>query len=148
MDHRAEGRGLVRFDYDDDGDQDLLIINSRGVPTLVANTGGTASGNWLRVELRPALDLPVPADGVGAVVRVRAGDTTQTRHIETGGGYLGSSELSAHFGLGDATVADELRVEWPDGCDTAAHEVEVNRRLRLERPVGCTMDVVALDEHR
>ena len=147
LDHRAEGRGMVRFDYDDDGDQDLLIINSRGVPTLVANTGGTASGNWLRVELRPALNLPVPADGIGAVVRVRTGDTTQTRHVETGGGYLGSSELSAHFGLGDAAVADEIRVEWPDGCDTATDEVAVNRRLRLERPAGCTMDVVVLDGH-
>ena len=148
LDHRAEGRGLVRFDYDDDGDQDLLIINSRGVPTLVENTGGTASGNWLRVELRPALDLPVPADGVGAVVRVRAGDTTQTRHIETGGGYLGSSELSAHFGLGDAAVVDELRVEWPDGCDTTALQVAVNRRLRLGRPAGCAMDVVVLKAQR
>ena len=115
------------------------------MPTLVANTGGAASGNWLRVELRPALDLPVPADGVGAVVRVRTGGTTRTRHIETGGGYLGSSELGAHFGLGNAAIVDELRVEWPDGCDTVAHGVTVNRRLRLERPAGCAMDVVVLD---
>ncbi len=142
LDHRAEGRGMVRFDYDDDGDQDVLIVNSRGVPTLVANTGGAASGNWLRVELRPALDLPVPADGVGAVVRVRAGGVTQTRHIETGGGYLGSSELTAHFGLGDAAEVSELRVEWPDGCDTAARGVAVNRRLRLVRPAGCAMELI------
>lgn len=145
LDHRAEGRGMVRFDYDDDGDQDILIVNSRGVPTLVANTGGAAAGNWLRVELRPALDLPVPADGVGAVVRVNAGGVTQTRHIETGGGYLGSSELTAHFGLGAAAQVSELRVEWPDGCDTVARGVAVNRRLRLVRPAGCAMEVVALE---
>ena len=145
LDHRGQGARLVRFDYDNDGDQDLLIVNSRGVPTLVANTGGAASGNWLWVELRPALDLPVPPDGVGAVVRVRAGGAAQTRHIETGGGYLGSSELSAHFGLGAAAVVDELRVEWPDGCDTAAYGVAVNRRLRLERPAGCAMEAVTLD---
>ena len=78
LDHRGQGRGLVRFDYDNDGDQDLLIVNSRGVPTLVANTGGTASGNWLWVELRPALDLPVPPDGVGAVVRAATGGATLT----------------------------------------------------------------------
>ena len=144
LDHRGQGRGLVRFDYDNDGDQDLLLVNSRDVPDLVANTGGTTSGNWLWLELRPALDLPVPPDGVCAVVRVRTGATTQTRHVETGGGYLGSSELSAHFGLGAAAVVDELRVEWPDGCDTALRRVAVNRRLRLERPSGCTMEAVAL----
>ncbi|MDE0025764.1 MAG: CRTAC1 family protein [Spirochaetaceae bacterium] len=144
LDHRGQGRGLVRFDYDNDGDQDILIVNSRAVPTLVRNDGGTASGNWLWVELRPAPGLPVPPDGVGAVVRVRTDGTTQTRHIETGGGYLGSSELSAHFGLGAAAV-DEVRVEWPDGCDTALYRVAVNRRLRLERPAGCTMTAVALD---
>ena len=145
LDHRGQGRGLVRFDYDNDGDQDLLIVNSRGVPTLVANTGGAATGNWLWVELRPAPGLPVPPDGVGAVVRVRAGAATQTRHIETGGGYLGSSELSAHFGLGAAAAVDELRVEWPDGCDTVLFGLAVNRRLRIERPSGCTMTAVALD---
>lgn len=145
LDHRAQGRGLVRLDYDNDGDQDLLIVNNRGVPTLVANTGGTVLGNWLWVELRPALDLPVPPDGVGAVVRVRAGDTMQIRHIETGGGYLGSSELSAHFGLGAAAVVDELRVEWPDGCDTSIYGVAVNHRLRLARPAVCTMEAFALD---
>ena len=145
LDHRGQGRGLVRFDYDNDGDQDLLIVNSRGVPTLIANIGGTATGNWLWVELRPALDLPVPPDGVGAVVRVRAGGSTQTRHVETGGGYLGSSELSAHFGLGGATMVDELRVEWPDGCDTSLYGVAVDRRLRLTRPSGCAMEAVALD---
>ena len=146
LEHRAEGRGLMRFDYDDDGDQDLLIINSRGVPTLVANTGGAVTGNWLRVELRPALDLPVTADGVGSVVRVRTGKTLQTRHIESGGGYLGSSELSAHFGLGDTLIVDELLVEWPDGCDTSAQDIAVSQRLRLERPSGCTMDVIPSDE--
>ena len=62
LDHRGQGRGLVRFDYDNDGDQDLLIVNSRGVPTLVANTGGTATGNWLWVALRPA---PRPAGAAG-----------------------------------------------------------------------------------
>jgi hypothetical protein len=144
LDHRGQGRGLVRFDYDNDGDQDLLIVNSRGAPTLVANTGGIASGNWLWLELRPALDLPVPPDGVGAVVRVRTGDTTQTRHIETAGGYLGSSELSAHFGLGAAAVVDELRVEWPDGCDTALLGVAVNRRLRIVRPHGCTIAAIPI----
>ena len=68
------------------------------------------------------------------------------RHIETGGGYLGSSELSAHFGLGAAKVIDEVRVEWPDGCDTVLYGVAVNRRLRLERPAGCMMEAVSLDE--
>ena len=144
LDHRGQGRGLVRFDYDNDGDQDILIVNSRGAPTLVRNDGGTASGNWLWLELRRAPGVPVPPDGVGAVVRVRAGGSTQTRHIETGGGYLGSSELSAHFGLGGAARIDELRVEWPDGCDTTLARVAVNRRLRLVRPSGCTMHAVAL----
>ena len=135
----------MRFDYDNDGDQDILIVNSRGVPTLVRNDGGTASGNWLWVELRPAPGLPVPPDGVGAVVRVHVGGAAQTRHVETGGGYLGSSELSAHFGLGAAAAVDELRVEWPDGCDTSLYGVEVNRRLRLERSAGCAMEAVTLD---
>ena len=35
--------------------------------------------------------------------------------IGTGAGYASQNELRAHFGLGDATAADQVRIEWPSG---------------------------------
>ena len=58
--HREQGRGLVHLDYDNDGDQDLVIFNNGGLPTLVRNElnpgsggsgGSDGSERWLRVFL-------------------------------------------------------------------------------------------------
>jgi len=38
----------------------------------------------------------------------------QMREINTGAGY-GAGSLEAHFGVGDATNIDQVRVEWPSG---------------------------------
>ena len=48
---RGQGRGVVCFDYDRDGDIDLFIANNGGPPTLFRNDFGTAQ-HWLAVGLR------------------------------------------------------------------------------------------------
>ena len=53
--------------------------------------------------------------GIGAKVRVtakiRGNLIRQLRQISSGTG--GQSSLLAHFGLGDATNIDTVRIEWP-----------------------------------
>jgi enediyne biosynthesis protein E4 len=46
----AVGRGLVRGDVDNDGDEDLVVVNSEAPAALFLNTGEGA-GNWLGVSL-------------------------------------------------------------------------------------------------
>ena len=50
---------------------------------------------------------------------VHGGSHFRTRHV----GYLGPSELSAHFGVGAAPVVDELQVHWADGSTSTYHQV-------------------------
>ena len=132
--HREQGRGLVHLDYDNDGDQDLVIFNNGGLPTLVRNElnpDSDGSGRWLRVFLDTAARADLAPDGIGSVVAVRAGDTRQVRYVGAAAGYLGPSELSAHFGLGAAPVVDELQVQWPDGSTSTYHQVPTNRTLTI-----------------
>ena len=132
--HREQGRGLVHLDYDNDGDQDLIIFNNRGLPTLVRNEldpGSDGSGRWLRVFLDTAARADLAPDGIGSVVSVRTGDMRQVRYVGAAAGYLGPSELSAHFGLGAALVVDELQVHWPDGSTSTYHQVSTNRTLTI-----------------
>ena len=39
----------------------------------------------------------------------------QMREISGGDGHMGQNSLFAHVGLGNATVADLVRIEWPSG---------------------------------
>src|SRR5262249_41200224 len=45
------GRGLLSFDYDNDGDPDVFIVNHGSTPVLYRNDGGNAN-DWLELRLQ------------------------------------------------------------------------------------------------
>ena len=132
--HRDQGRGLIAFDYDNDGDRDVLIVNLRGPVSLFRNDLDAAGANYLRVFADRGTSRSVAPDGIGARVSIRVGEREQHRFIGGGGVYLGSGELSAHFGAGAAAVIDELTVAWPDGAVTAMQDVPANQTLTILHP--------------
>ena len=54
-------------------------------------------------------------DGVGAQLHLTAGGVTQLREQNGGIHYRGQNHQRVHFGLGDNTMVDELRIRWPNG---------------------------------
>lgn len=132
--HDGQGRGLVHFDYDNDGDQDIVIFTHNGPLKLYRNDLSGPNANWLRVFLDTANNERIAPDGVGAKVVVTVGGTTMTRWIHAGASYLGHGELSAHFGLGAAGTVDQVRVEWPNGQDTILTGVAPNQTMTIAAP--------------
>ena len=94
-------------DVDDDGDEDLLLLDGTGTPRLLRNELGN-SNLAVNVELKGlgAGSGKNNAFGVGARLELRAGEIYQTR-IATG--------RRTHFGLGPHLKADVLQIEWPNG---------------------------------
>ena len=43
------GRGLLVFDFDNDGDEDLLVADNVGAPRFFMNEGGNLN-NWIRIR--------------------------------------------------------------------------------------------------
>ena len=132
--HDGQGRGMVHFDLDNDGDQDLLIFNQLGPMTLYRNDLSGPHTHWLRVFLDTggaAEERALPPDGFGSRISLLAGGNWQHRSIGSGGGFLGTSELSAHFGLGAATQGDQLRIEWPDGSSTVLHDIAADATITV-----------------
>jgi hypothetical protein len=114
MTDASQGRGLLTFDYDRDGDLDVFIVNNFQAPVLYRNDGGN-EGDWLQIE---AIGTLSNADGVGAFITVTP-DLSQPNkklvHENSGSSsFLSQSEPIAHFGLGvDAEPIDLIRIEWP-----------------------------------
>jgi len=79
---------------------------------------------------------------IGAKIRVQATiagtERWQLRQISGGDGENNSDSLIGHFGLGDATVIETLRVEWPAGAMQAFKTVAANQTLRIFEPPGLT----------
>lgn len=122
-------RGLLAADVDADGDLDILVTNANGPARLYRNDIPD-QGNWLK--LRP-IDPVLNRNAIGATMRVRLGDTWQTRPVVHATSYLSSADAEVHFGLGPAQAVDEIVVTWPDGArerfpGTPANQVAVIRK--------------------
>lgn len=109
-DSLRDGRGVAVADLTGDGGLDLLVNNDRSKAQLFVNH--TPRGGWLRVKLRGHRSN---RDGIGAIVRVTAGGTTQMRVITAGDGYASQSSRIAHFGIGSHAAIESLQVTWPSG---------------------------------
>jgi len=129
LDAADDARGLVAFDYDRDGDLDLLVTNHARPVRLYENQGGGA-GHWLTVRLGP------DALAVGAAVRATVGARTQRRDVVAGGSYLAGTPAEVHFGLGAAAQVDELRVRWRNGAETVLEDVAADQVLSLTAPAA------------
>ena len=129
--HSGNGRGLAALDYDNDGDQDLIIFSYNEPLMLYRNEISGPDCHWLRVRLDTSCTALAP-DGIGAQIVLWAGGTSQIRSVDGGASYLVQSELPAHFGLGAATQVDNLTVKWADGTVSKLYGILADQVLVVE----------------
>lgn len=140
--HSSGANGLALADYDLDGDLDVLLTNwdPQTPPALFQNHSTTNS--WLRIRLAGTTSQ---RDGIGARVRVsapiRGTWTSQLRQIG-GEDSQGAQELIAHFGLGDATLADRVVVEWPSGITQEVSRVATRQLVTLTEPTHPLLSIL------
>jgi hypothetical protein len=126
-------RGLVVFDYDRDGDQDVLIVRHGDTPLLYRNDGGAALGDWLRVR---AQGTRGNRQGLGAVVRVTVDGRTWLAETNSVTHFLGQSEQVAHVGLGAAAQSRvaTVQVTFLGGHVVTLENVALNQELTVVEP--------------
>ncbi|MFQ5491435.1 MAG: ASPIC/UnbV domain-containing protein, partial [Phycisphaerae bacterium] len=124
-----QGRGLVLFDFDRDGDLDMLKGDLDGNPVLYENvTPGLATRHWLIVKLT---GVESNLAGIGARIQVTAGAVTMTREILSTYSFLTGPPKYAHFGLGATATVDRIDIEWPSGAVQSLRDVSADRYLTV-----------------
>jgi len=136
--HEAKGRGMVNLDYDNDGDQDVIIFANNEPMNLYKSLlmeNEADDGNRIRIFLDTSGSDDLAPNGWHAKVALTAtigGETkTQYRDQAPGDNFLSNSEYSVHFGLGDATTIDSITVMWPNGEETSLGDVAINQTLTI-----------------
>ncbi len=150
--HTAYGRGLIRFDADNDGDQDMIVISTGGPLKYFRNdlitpaTRGAAGVHWLRIMFDSGGEATLAPDGYGTRVEAVVGARTHMRTLTGGASYLAQSELSVHFGFGTASMIDVLRVKWADGRTQVHTALSADQQLIISpRKAGDADDSGAVD---
>lgn len=125
-------RGTGFGDLDNDGDIDVVILNSRREPTLLRNDSDTGN-HWLQIRLQ---GRKTNRDGVGAHVRVVADDLVLLDEVHSGRGYQSHHGTRLHFGLGSHSKIDRIAVRWIGGGEEEFDDVEVDRMVTLVEGTG------------
>lgn len=134
----ADSRAVGTFDYDRDGDLDLLVLVNAGPVALFRND--SAQTSWIELDLVAAADSRCAPHGLGAIVECRTGATTQQRWVHSGSGYHSSSEPLVHFGLAEAAAIDRITVLWPSGQSTQLLALTPNQRITIHAPLAEDLD--------
>jgi hypothetical protein len=118
---------VAAADFDNDGAVEILVNNSHDPPSLLKNYGD--HGSWISLKLVGAKSN---RDAIGARVTVSAGGHHQLQEVRSGGGYISQSDFRLHFGLGKATKAETVEVNWPSGQRQVFRDVEAGKFYLIE----------------
>jgi enediyne biosynthesis protein E4 len=122
-------RSAAIFDLDGDGDLDIVTNDFNSAPqVLVSDLAARRAIHWVGVALDGTTSN---RNGLGAIVRVRAGGRVYTKFNDGKSGYLSQSVLPLYFGLDEATSVEQVEVEWPSGKKQIETAPAINRVVRI-----------------
>jgi len=89
---------------------------------LFINNGGT--NNYIVIDLEGTISN---RGAVGAVVEITGAWGTQIRDVRAGEAYGITNTSLCHFGLGDATSVDMVKIYWPSGIENTIFNPAINQ---------------------
>ena len=112
-------KAVVAEDFNQDGRVDLAVLTEDdGVAVLKGSAA--QPGNWITIEL---VGVRNPKLAPAAEVEVKAGSLYQKKL------YLG---LPLHFGVGEHSQVDTVRITWPNGLIQNEARQEAGRAFKYE----------------
>jgi hypothetical protein len=124
---KLSSRGAAFDDLDNDGDIDVVVLNSRRESSILRNDS-SPTNHWIQVQLR---GTKTNRDGIGARVTVTAGDLTQIDEVHSGRSYQSDFGKRLQFGLGPRQKVDQVRVQWIGGGVDLIREPGVDRLVTI-----------------
>lgn len=119
--------GAAYSDLDNDGDLDIVINNINENASLLENT---STNNFMSVTLSENNKV---GNTNGAKIYLYANNQTFYEEQTTVKGFLSSSTAKVHFGLGELTQVDSLKVVWKDGKQSIAKNPKINTLVTIQK---------------
>ena len=127
--YSRSGRALGAIDLNGDGFADLCRTSVATESSFHCFMNpGLEEGHWIIVRLEGTQSNRF---GIGARVEATAGDDKFVAEVLTTTSAFTALQPQVHFGLGDATMIDELSIRWPSGIVTSLADVTVDRILTV-----------------
>lgn len=123
----SNSRSASYFDFDNDGDLDIVLNNYHESAALFENELAS-NNNWLKIKLIGNPSKQVTRDAIGTRIYVKLPTGKHVwREIRSTDGYMSVHPKEQHFGLGNATHVD-VKVVWPNGKTQQFKQLAANKR--------------------
>ena len=125
-------RSSAVFDWDNDGDLDILVNEMDHRPQLLESSlASSRKLSWLKIRLRGTKSN---RDGLGARVEVKAGGKTWFQQHDGKSGYLSQSSMPLYFGLAGAARVESIEIAWPSGAKQTVTDQAPNQLISITEP--------------
>ncbi|MBL1279630.1 MAG: CRTAC1 family protein [Fluviicola sp.] len=126
-------RGSVIFDYDHDGDLDIISSVVKLPWGAYANKeqkikvyrNDTKSGNWIGIRL--VGEGEICRDAFGTKILVEQNGKKHMKEVDAGTGHSSQSTRILYFGLGQDKYLQKATIFWLDGTTTQLSKLKKNR---------------------
>ncbi len=127
----ATGSGASAFDYDLDGDIDIMYASERGLWHLFTNElSPQKDANYVGVRVGHSKESNI--DPLDTVVTIKACGKKQTQTIGNSGlAFSQGLNTQVHFGLGQCESVDSITIKWRNGERRTITSPKINRYLSL-----------------
>ncbi|NNK89589.1 MAG: CRTAC1 family protein, partial [Saprospiraceae bacterium] len=122
----SNARSASYFDFDNDGDLDIIINNYHDESVLLKNNQET-DNNWIKILLEGDPSRQVNRDAIGATIIVNSENHKNIwREVHSTDGYLSVHPKEQHFGIGSDEYA-EIQIIWPNGKEVIIDNLTKNK---------------------
>ncbi|RLD29583.1 MAG: hypothetical protein DRI75_02835 [Bacteroidetes bacterium] len=116
--------GAAYSDLDNDGDLDIVVNNIDDEAFLFKNNSiENGLGNYIKIITKGNLSEDF------AKVVISYNGKTRTKESKRVRGYLSSVDKTIHFGLGNTTIIDTVKVIWPSGKYQEQYSITANATI-------------------
>ncbi|WP_242135572.1 FG-GAP-like repeat-containing protein [Aestuariivivens marinum] len=136
LNEAGESISSTTFDYDNDGDLDILVTNNDKeiffYENKTINIFEESNLNWLKISLEGTISNK---DAIGTIITVKT-DKGDFKRYYNGISFLSQSLKPIHFGLGDISNINEILVKWPSGILESYQHFESNTTIKFTENQG------------
>ncbi|EAQ99982.1 VCBS repeat-containing protein [Maribacter sp. HTCC2170] len=127
FDVKTQSNGVAYADFNNDGNLDLVINNINSTAQVYKNN---ESNNFIQIRLEGDIKNTL---AIGSKVTINVKGKKQYQELYLSRGFLSSVQNVMNFGVGDASMIDEILVEWPNQMVTKIENIEVNQVIKVEQ---------------